>query len=151
MCAKKTGIPQRSQMQSCDWPIEQLPGLSSQEQSQLQNCGITTTGGLVKQGKTPQDRLVLANKLQVHLQYVNKWIALADLARVPSVGIQYCGLLLHTGVGSVAQLAQTPTHRLHQQIMRLQVATMQRRDLCPAIELVQQWSQQAKILGVREW
>lgn len=130
----------------CDWPIDQLPGLSQQEQSQLQNCGIKTTAGLCKQGKTLESRLALASKLQVHIQYVNKWIALADLARIPSVGTQYCGLLLHAGVGSVAQLADIPTHRLHKQILRLQVATMQRRDLCPAIELVQQWSQQAKMV-----
>ncbi|WP_392534498.1 DUF4332 domain-containing protein [Nostoc sp. C117] len=137
----------RNLVASGDWPIEQLPGLSQEEQSQLQNCGITTTVALVKQGKTLEARVALANKLQIHLQYVNKWMALADLARIPSVGTQYCGLLLHAGIGSVAQLAQTPTHRLHKQILRLQVATMQRRDLCPAIELVQQWSQQAKIVG----
>ena len=136
----------RTSIQSRDWPIEQLPGLSHEEQSQLQNYGITSTVTLVKQGKTLESRLALANQLQIHLQYVNKWMALADLARIPSVGTQYCGLLLHAGIGSVVQLAQTPTHRLHQQIMRLQVATMQRRDLCPAIELVQQWSQQAKIV-----
>ncbi|MGH1395116.1 MAG: DUF4332 domain-containing protein [Trichormus sp.] len=147
MFAKQTGIKNRHQMQSyCDWPIEQLPGLSQQEQSQLQNCGIKTTVGLIQQGRNLEDKLALASKLQVHIQYVNKWVALADLARIPSVGIQYCGLLLHAGIGSVAQLAQTPTHRLHKQILRLQVATMQRRDLCPAIELVQQWSQQAKTL-----
>ncbi|MBC6430084.1 DUF4332 domain-containing protein [Nostoc sp. HG1] len=136
----------RSSITSTDWPIEQLPGLNHEEQSQLQNCGITSTVALVKEGKTLETRLALANKLQIHLQYVNKWMALADLARIPSVGIQYCGLLLHAGIGSVAQLAQTPTHRLHQQIMRLQVATMQRRDLCPPIELVQQWSKQAQAI-----
>jgi Domain of unknown function (DUF4332) len=129
-----------------DWPIEQLPGLSQEEQSQLQNSGITTTGLLVKQGKTLEAKVALANKLQVHLQYVNKWVALADLARIPTVGPQYCGLLLHAGIGSVAQLAQVPVHRLHKQILRLQVATLQRRDLCPAIELVQQWSYQARII-----
>ncbi len=134
----------RNFIQACDWPIEQLPGLSQEEQSRLQNCGITTTGALVKQGKTLETKLALANKLQVHLQYVNKWVALADLARIPTIGTQYCGLLLHAGIGSVAQLAQVPSHRLHQQILRLQVATMQRRDLCPAIELVQQWSYQAQ-------
>ncbi|MDZ8054839.1 MAG: DUF4332 domain-containing protein [Aulosira sp. ZfuVER01] len=134
----------RNSIQACDWPIEQLPGLSQEELSRLQNCGITTTGALVKQGKTLEDKVALANKLQVHLQYVNKWVALADLARIPTVGTQYCGLLLHAGIGSVAQLAQVPAHRLHQQILRLQVATMQRRDLCPAIELVQQWSYQAR-------
>ncbi|MBD0266060.1 MAG: DUF4332 domain-containing protein [Tolypothrix sp. Co-bin9] len=131
---------------SSDWSIEQLPGLSQEEVAQLKNCGIYTTKALFKQGNSLQSKVALANKLQVHLQYVNKWVALADLARIPSVGTQYCGLLLHAGIGSVAQLAETPTHRLHQQIMRLQVATMQRRDLCPAIELVQQWCQQAKTI-----
>ena len=82
----------------------------------------------------------------MHLTYINKWIALADLARVPSIGIQYCGLLLHAGVGSVVQLAQIPTHRLHKQILRLQVATMQRSDLCPAVDIVQQWIQEAKVV-----
>ncbi|WP_413199556.1 DUF4332 domain-containing protein [Nostoc piscinale] len=134
----------RSLIQSGDWPIEQLPGLSQEERSQLQVCGIKTTRSLFNQGKTLEAKLALASKLQVHLQYVNKWVALADLSRIPSVGTQYCGLLLHAGIGSVAQLAQTPSHRLHRQIMRLQVATLQRRDLCPSVELVQQWSQQAK-------
>ena len=136
--------PSVNNIPSGDWQIGQLPGLSLQEQSQLQNCGITTTKALIQQGKTPDARLALANKLQIHLQYVNKWVALADLARIPSVGTQYCGLLLHAGVASVAQLANTPPHRLHQQVLRLSVATMQRRDLCPAVEQVQQWSQQAQ-------
>ncbi|BAY76287.1 hypothetical protein NIES25_27360 [Nostoc linckia NIES-25] len=140
----------RSPVTSSDWPIEQLPGLTQEEQSQLRNCQINTTAALVKHGKTPQARLMLANKLQIHIQYVNKWMALADLARIPSVGTQYCGLLLHAGIGSVAQLAQTPTHRLHRQILRLQVATMQRRDLCPAIELVERWSQEARMVGSGE-
>ncbi|QLE56337.1 DUF4332 domain-containing protein [Nostoc sp. TCL26-01] len=139
-------IVTQGSIMACDWPIEQLPGLSQQEQSQLQSWGIATTGELIKQGKTLEAKVALANKLQVHLQYVNKWIALADLARIPGVGTQNCGLLLHAGIGSVAQLAQTPTHRLHKQILRLQVATMQRRDLCPAIEQVQQWSQQARVV-----
>lgn len=134
-------------VQSCDWPIEQLPGLSQQEVSQLQNCGIATTKALIAQSQTLQAKVTLANKLQIHLQYVNKWVALADLARIPSVGTQYCGLLLHAGVGSVALLATIPTHRLHKQILRLQVATMQRRDLCPAVEQVQQWIQQAQAIA----
>ncbi len=133
-------------VKSCDWPIEQLPGLSQQEVSQLKNCGIDTTKSLIEQSQTLQAKVKLANKLQIHLQYVNKWVALADLARIPSVGTQYCGLLLHAGVGSVALLATLPTHRLHRQILRLQVATMQRRDLCPSIEQVQQWVQQAQAM-----
>lgn len=147
MTAKNTDSPHP--IKSCDWPIEQLPGLSQEEQSQLQNCGINSTAALVKQGKTLEQRVALASLLHVHLQYVNKWVALADLARIPGVGTQYCGLLLHAGVGSVAQLAEVPTHRLHQQILRLQVATMQRRDLCPAVEQVRQWSQQARQINFK--
>jgi Domain of unknown function (DUF4332) len=132
---------------SCDWSIKELPGLNEEEKLQLQNCGISTTSQLIVKGKTSQSRIELANQLQINLKYVNKWLALADLARVPSVGTQYCGLLLHAGVGSVMQLAETPTHRLHRQVLRLQVATMQRRDLCPAVDIVQQWTQQAKMVN----
>lgn len=133
-------------MGPCDWPIEQLPGLTPQDKSQLQECGIATTGQLIRKAGTPATRQGLANRLQIHIQHINKWVVLADLARIPSVGCQYCGLLLHAGVGSVSQLAQMPVQRLHQQILRLQVATMQRRDLCPSVGEVEKWIQQARLL-----
>jgi predicted flap endonuclease-1-like 5' DNA nuclease len=138
----------RSATQSSEWSINQLPGLSDRDCSKLQELGITTTGQLLKQASTPQSKQALANQLQIKSQYVNKWVALADLARIPGIGCQYCGLLLHAGIGSVAQLAQTPAHRLHQQILRLQVATMQRRDLCPHVEEVATWIKQARALVV---
>ena len=130
-----------------NWLLEELPGLSLDEIDNLRNNGFTSTVTLVKQGKTPQEKLVLAQKLQVHVQYVNKWVALADLARIKSVGIEYCGLLLHAGIASVMQLKNTPPHRLHKQILRLQVATLQRRDLCPAVEKVHQWVRDAKSIN----
>jgi predicted flap endonuclease-1-like 5' DNA nuclease len=139
----------RSATQPCNWSIEQLPGLSAQDQSKLQELGITTTGQLLQKASTPQSRQTLANQLQIKPQYVNKWVALADLARIQGIGCQYCGLLLHAGIGSVSQLAQTPAHRLHQQILRLQVATMQRRDLCPHVEEVAAWIKQARELALR--
>ncbi len=138
----------RSATQGCDWSIEQLPGLSIQEQCKLQELGITTTRKLLEKAKTPQSRQALASQLQVKSQYVEKWVALADLARLPGIGCQYCGLLLHTGIRSVTQLAQTPAHKLHQQILRLQVATMQRRDLCPHVEEVAAWVKQARALVI---
>lgn len=138
----------RSASQPCDWAIEQLPGLSDEDCSKLRKLGITTTRQLLEKASTPPLRQMLANQLQIKSQYVNKWVALADLARIPSVGCQYCGLLLHAGVSSVNQLAQTPISRLHQQILRLQVAMMQRKDLCPHVEEVAVWIKQARDLGV---
>lgn len=136
----------RNIIQSGDWPIEQLPGLSDRDRVQLQELGITTTGQLLQKASTPQSQQALANQMQIKSQYICKWVALADLAQIPSVGCQYCGLLLHAGVSSVTQLAQTPASKLHQQILRLQVATMQRRDLCPQVEDIVVWIKQARDL-----
>ncbi|MEG4213792.1 DUF4332 domain-containing protein [Microcoleus sp. Pol14C6] len=138
--------PQTS-LQVRDWPIAHLPGLSKENQSQLEECSITTTGQLIRMTKTQAAKVLLANQLQINIQYVNKWVAMANLARIPSVGCQYCGLLLHAGVASPAQLAQMPVERLHQQVLRLHVATMQRNDLTPSVDCVQKWVQQARLVS----
>lgn len=129
-------------MESCYWPIEQLPGLSLNEIKSLKSYGICTTQDLLQQ----QDLTRLASQLVINRRYLHKWYILADLARIPAVGCTYCGLILHVGIVSLAQLAQTPVHRLQQQILRLYVQTMQRQDLCPSSALVQQWIQEAKLL-----
>ncbi len=139
---------QRNATQAKNWAIEQLPGIKEEDAAKLRLGGITTTGKLLETATSTSSKEELANRLQVHPQYLNKWVALADLARVPGIGCQYCGLLLHAGIGSVKQLAQTPTHRLHQQILRLQVATMQRRDLCPNMAQVTVWIQHARDLVI---
>ncbi|MEG4403512.1 DUF4332 domain-containing protein [Microcoleus vaginatus GB2-A3] len=138
--------PQTS-VQVRDWPIAHLPGLSKENQSQLEECSITTTGQLIRMTKTQAAKVLLANQLQINIQYVNKWVAMANLARIPSVGCEYCGLLLHAGVASPAQLAQMPVERLHQQVLRLHVATMQRNDLTPSVDRVQKWVQQARLVS----
>lgn len=138
---------QRYAIQPCDWSIDQLPGLSERDRDQLRRLGMTTTGQLLQKASTVQLRQVLANQLEIKIQYVNKWVALADLARIPGIGCQYCGLVLHAGVCSANQLAQTPAHRLHQQILRLQVAMMQRKDLCPHVDKVASWIKQARELA----
>lgn len=145
MCSKAK-IP-RNTTQPCNWSIDQLPGLSPQDRTKLKGVGITTTGQLLQTASTPPLRQALANQLQIKTQYVNKWVALADLARLPGIGSQYCGLVLHAGVCSVNQLAQIPIHRLHQQILRLQVTMMQRKDLCPQVDQVASWIKQARDLA----
>jgi hypothetical protein len=137
------------QNRSMNWAIAQLPGLSSQDQEQLAGCGIETTQQLLKTTKTLIDRQDLAGKLQIHIQHVNKWFALANLARIPSVGCQYCGLLLHAGISNPLQLAQVPPATLHRQILRLQVSTAQRPELCPGFNEVVQWIEQARDLTTR--
>lgn len=133
-------------MQSQYWSIDRLPGLMPQEQELLKSNNITDTKVLLNQTRTSNSRLVLANQLKMNLKQINKLVALADLARLPSVGYRYCGLLLHAGMISVTQVAQTPFHRLHRQIVRLQVATLQRKDLSPPVEEVRRWVEEARLL-----
>ena len=133
-------------MESQYWSIDLIPGLKLPEQKLLKAQGIKNTRHLLEQTKTQEAKIDLAGKLRLNQKHISKWIALADLGRIPSIGSQYCGLLLHAGVISVNQLAQTPFHRLHRQVSRLQIATSRRQDLIPPVELVKQWVEQAKML-----
>ena len=133
-------------MEPCYWSLDQLPGLSHEEITQFHHLEIQNTQQLIAQGHNLQSIQTLATQLKWTPQVVQKWIVLAQLATVPSVNCDYCGILLHAGVASVTQLAQMPIHRLQRQILRLQVATLQRRDLCPSTNTIQQWIQEARLL-----
>lgn len=133
-------------MQSQYWSINRLPGITRSHLELLEKNNITDTKILLKTASSVKSKQDLAIKLRLNQKYINKWVALADIARVPSVGEKHCGLILHAGVVSVAQLAQTPFHRLHRQIVRLQVATLQRKDLSPPVEQVKRWVEEAKSL-----
>ena len=128
------------------WSIDRLPGIMRSQVELLEKNNITDTKMLLKFSTNLESKQSLASKLKLNQKYINKWIALADLARIPSVGDKYCGLLLHAGIISAAQLAQTPFYRLHGQIVRLQVATLQTKELSPPVELVKKWVEEAKLL-----
>ena len=132
---------------SC-WPIENMPGLSTQDRELLLQHRIKTNFDLLKQSQTTHSKQLLASQLKLSIMQLSKWVALADLGRIPSVSNQYCGLLLHSGIISTVQLSQTPLARLHPTIKRLHVATMQRRDLVPNVGQVRNWIEEAKILSV---
>ncbi len=133
-------------LQSKNWPIADLPGLEIEDCQHLTAIGLHTTKDLLHYSKSPSQQMHLAKQLRLHIHHIQKWRALADLARIPAVGQTYCGLLLHAGVPSVRHLASLAPGRLHRQILKLQVAAIQRTDLCPNAGLVQQWIEQAKQL-----
>ncbi|MDV3347458.1 DUF4332 domain-containing protein [Leptolyngbyaceae cyanobacterium CCMR0082] len=137
-------IPNSIRLQN--WAIEQLPGISDEHQQQLNILNIFTTFDLLNATRTQSARLKLAQQLNSHIKYVNKWTALAQLACLPSVGCKYCGLLLHAGISSPQQLALLPVAQLHSQLKRLQIKLMQRADLSPDTAQVSQWITEAKQL-----
>ncbi len=129
-----------------NWAIEQLPGISDKQRQQLKALNIFTTLDLLQMTRSQSARLQLAQQLNSHIKHINKWTALAKLACLPSVGCQYCGLLLHAGISSPQQLALLPVAKLHAQLKRLQVKLMQRADLSPDTAQVSQWIAEAKQL-----
>jgi hypothetical protein len=126
------------------WPLQDLPGISTEDLHKLAAIGIARTDQLLPHGRSPAQIRQLAHQLQVPERFIKKWLVLAALSQLPSVNYQYCGLLLHAGVTSVPQLAKLNTHTLHRQILRLQVATLTRRDLCPHPGIVGEWIQDAQ-------
>ncbi len=142
----------RAKSQSSDavpcryWRIQNLPGLSAEYQQQLIDIGIENTLQLLQRGKTQVLRQQLANQLNLHVQHVNRWVALADLAQVPDVGCQHCGVLLHSGIASMQVLANTSPQQLFRQTRKFYVANLQRMDLCPKVEDISRWIAQARSL-----
>lgn len=131
-------------MKSYFWPLEQLPGLPKESYQQLSRLGIKTTEHLLKFGNTVEKRQALANDLHIPMRYIQKWLALSDLARVPAVGCQYCGVLLHAGIISVSQLAHCSQGQLYNRIRRLHVQTLTSMHSCPPPDEVALWIQNAK-------
>ena len=128
------------------WPISQLPGLKETDVRGLQQAGIGTTEDLLNWVSVSARRQQLATQLKHKVERVNRWVAMADLARVPSVGCTYCGLLLHSGVLSPQQLASANAPKLQQQVRRLYVATLSRTGGCPSLSDVNRWIAEAKHL-----
>jgi hypothetical protein len=126
----------------CHWPIAELPGLEPKLLSDLEAVGLLDTEQLL--ALTAERQIALAATIGLPLRHVRKLMALASLAQVPSVGCEYCGLLLHAGIVSPEQLGQTSAQQVHRSILRLHVGLLQRRDLTPTVDRVQKWIQQAQ-------
>ncbi|CAN5827336.1 hypothetical protein BH23CYA1_BH23CYA1_22320 [soil metagenome] len=134
-------------MKSANHSIAHLPGLSEPQIEQLSALGISTTFDLLRQGNSLSQRQQLSQQLDTHIKHINKWTALANLARIPGVGCQHCGLLLHAGVSTPQQLAAMSVQQLHPQLRRFQVQLLNRADLAPDTAQGATWIQQAKSLN----
>ena len=129
--------------------IADLPGIQPEVLTKLKASGIQTTDQLLQAAPTLAQRQTLARSLNLRDQVINKWFAMADLARVPAIGTRYCGLLLHCGIHATQQLAIADAGRLHRQILRFQVTLLRQKDSCPQLADVLQWIQQAQRLTNR--
>jgi hypothetical protein len=124
--------------------ILDLPGLSSADGQRLLQMGIFTTADLLRSTGSVSRQQELARQLKCSSLRLQRWMALASLARLDSVGTTYCGLLLHSGIANIDTLAIAIPERLHRRILRLYVGTKQRREFCPSVATVRSWILDAK-------
>jgi predicted flap endonuclease-1-like 5' DNA nuclease len=124
-----------------------IEGIGKVYAQKLHDAGITSTEALLKKGKTPQGRKVLAEKTGIGHKLILKWVNRADLFRIKGIAEQYSDLLASAGVDTVMELAQRRADHLHDKLVETNKAHKNKlvRSL-PEIAHVADWIKQAKDL-----
>jgi predicted flap endonuclease-1-like 5' DNA nuclease len=136
-------------VESVELPLNQISSVSTEAADKLQQLGLATNLDLLRSAGMKSQRQALAEQVGVTVQQINRWVVLADLTRVPSVGTVYADFLLQIGICSTLQLANTPISDLQRQVNRYQMPILKQASLCPGMGLIATWSTQAKQLKVK--
>lgn len=113
---------QLSQLQSILTKLEQqkkpseslipIKGISKVMQARLRDRNIYDVKSLVAQGRTPEKRKRLAEKLDVDIKLVTTWVKQADLWRVEGMTTDMAYLLVMAGVRMVEDLARVDKNKI---------------------------------------
>ncbi len=140
-------MPQETLTSSLELPLSEIAAISPEDAEKLQQHGITSNLDLLRVAGLRSQRAAFAQRVDVTVYQVNRWVVLADLSRIPSVGSLYCDFLLQIGICSTAQLAQISLSDLQRQVNRFQIPILHRADLCPGMGLIATWNGQAQHLS----
>ncbi len=87
------------------YEIEEIEGVGSGYGQRLRDIQVESTLDLLNRCQDPAQVAEIAEAVGIEQFVVQKWIAMADLLRVPGVRGQSAKLLAYSGVDSVAALA----------------------------------------------
>jgi predicted flap endonuclease-1-like 5' DNA nuclease len=118
--------------------IIDIEGIGEVYAKRLQEAGVTTTEGLLKDGASPTQRAKLAEKTGISGTLILKWVNRADLFRVKGIGEEYSDLLEAAGVDSVVELGKRRADNLHQALVETNNAKKLVR-VVPGQEKVAEW------------
>jgi Domain of unknown function (DUF4332) len=127
------------------YPITEIQAIGPDVAQILRKQGIRTTVGLLHWGKTPKQRLNIAEKVGIEDDHVLSWVTAADRMRVKGVGWEYAQLLLAVGVKTAKELR----YRNPQKLVDQMVAANTKRRLVrvlPSVAMVSRWIDSAKKL-----
>ena len=127
------------------YPITDIRGIGADAALILKLEGIRTTVGLLRCGKTPKQRLKIAEKVGTDDKRVLDWVTAADRMRVKGVGWEYAELLCAAGDKTVNELKFRNPQKL---VVRMTQANNRRKlvRLLPSVKVVQRWIESAQKL-----
>jgi hypothetical protein len=127
------------------YPITNIRGIGPSAALILKSEGIRTTIGLLQCGKTPKQRLKIAEKIGADDKLVLDWVTAADRMRVKGVGWEYAELLSAAGVKTVKELRFRNPQKLVVQMTQANTGRKLVR-LLPSVKAVQRWIESAQKL-----
>ncbi|MFY9895193.1 MAG: DUF4332 domain-containing protein [Xanthobacteraceae bacterium] len=127
------------------YPITDIRAIGPDTAVILKSDGIRTTVSLLRSGKTPKQRLKIAERIGADEKRVLDWVTAADRMRVKGVGWEYAELLRAAGVKTVKELKFRNPHKL---VQAMAAANTKRRlvRLLPSESTVTRWIESAKKL-----
>jgi predicted flap endonuclease-1-like 5' DNA nuclease len=127
------------------YPITDIRGIGPDVAEILKSGGIRTTVSLLRVGKTPKQRIRIAEKIGTDEKRVLDWVTAADRMRIKGVGWEYAELLRAAGVKTVNELRFRNPQRLAD---GMKDANARRKlvRLLPSVRMVSRWIENAKKL-----
>lgn len=125
--------------------ILEIEGIGDVYRGKLQQYGIKTVEGLLKEGASPAGRKNIAEGTGISSSLILEWVNHADLWRITGVGEEYSDLLEEAGVDTVVELAQRNPENLYEKLVEVNLAKKLVRRL-PSARQVAMWVDEAKTL-----
>jgi hypothetical protein len=127
------------------YPITDIRAIGPDTAVILKSDGIRTTVSLLRSGKTPKQRLKIAERIGTDEKRVLDWVTAADRMRVRGVGWEYAELLRAAGVMTVKELKFRNPRKL---VQAMTTANTKRKlvRLLPSESTVTRWIDSAKKL-----
>jgi len=127
------------------YPITEIQGIGADAAAILKSDGIRTTLTLLRQAKTPKQRLKIALKTGAPEKNVLDWVTAADRLRIKGVGRDYAELLRLAGVHTVNELRFRNPQKL---VEAMKDANAKRKlvRVLPSVKVVTRWIDEAKAL-----
>ena len=88
------------------FPLSGFRGVEPEYADKLASAGVKNASQMLKAGRTPQDRLALAERTGVPLDAILEYVKLSDLARIPGTKGVRARLYYDAGVDTLEKMAE---------------------------------------------